>query len=109
MNLQLSGKLQAPERVKAGESFSVQLLLRHAMETGFISDAQGQRQPQNLIRKIEFFLDDTALLRLTPSSGLAANPYLQISLSIPRSGKLICRWQDEQGAQGELSQKISTT
>jgi sulfur-oxidizing protein SoxZ len=93
-------RITLPPENRRGEAFEVRISIRHAMETGYRSDANGQTIPRNVIRTFSCRYNGTPVFAARMTSGIAANPYLRFFVTAVDSGTLDFEWVDDAGARG---------
>lgn len=86
-----------PPRVRRGEPFEVRLLVAHPMETGHRADAQGQRVPRDILRRIECRFDGEQVFAADLHPAIAANPYVAFPLVVQGDGTLAVSWTGDRG------------
>lgn len=86
----------APQ-VRRGEPFEVRMLVAHPMETGHRADAQGQRVPRDILRRIECRLDGELVFAADLHPAIAANPYIAFPLVAQADGTLVVTWTGDRG------------
>lgn len=99
--------LNVPRQVRAGEAFEVRILIQHPMETGFRRDSMGRTVAQDIINRFECSVDGVEVFSATLHPAISANPYLVFSARMARSGTMLLRWVDDQGAEGQESVDIT--
>ena len=90
-------RIVIPAENRRGEPFEVRITLRHAMETGYRTDASGKPIPRNVIRRFECRYNGEPVFAVRMSSGIAANPYLRFFVTARESGTLDFEWVDDAG------------
>ncbi|MBL8347670.1 MAG: thiosulfate oxidation carrier complex protein SoxZ [Rubrivivax sp.] len=86
-----------PPRVRRGEPFEVRLLVAHPMETGHRADAQGQRVPRDILRRIECRFEGEQVFAADLHPAIAANPYVAFPLVVQGDGTLVVSWTGDRG------------
>jgi len=86
-----------PPQVRRGEPFEVRLLVAHPMETGHRADAQGQRVPRDIVRRVECRLDSELVFAADLHPAIAANPYIAFPLVVQAEGTLDVSWAGDRG------------
>ena len=99
--------LSVPPQVRAGEPFEVRILIQHPMETGFRRDSMGRTVAQDIINRFECSVDGQDVFSATLHPAISANPYLVFSARLARSGTMLLRWVDDQGAEAQESVAIA--
>ncbi len=103
----LVARVQWPERIAAGDVVKVRLLIQHPMDTGYLQDLNGKLVPRNVIRQLTCTLGNQEVLRVEPSSGIAANPYFEFYLRVDQTAEFRAEWRDDRGFQGVLTQTLN--
>lgn len=93
-------RITIPPENRRGEPFEVRISIRHAMETGYRTDANGQAIARNVIRSFACRYNGTPVFTARMSSGIAANPYLRFFVTATESGTLDFEWTDDAGTRG---------
>ena len=104
MNL---ARMQWPERIVAGDVVKVRLLVQHPMDTGYLQDLLGKMVPRNVIRLLTCKLGTREVLRVEPSSGIAANPLFEFFVRATETAEMHVEWIDDRGSRGELKQTMT--
>jgi sulfur-oxidizing protein SoxZ len=104
MNL---ARMQWPERIVAGDVVKVRLLVQHPMDTGYLQDLLGKMVPRNVIRLLTCKLGALEVLRVEPSSGIAANPLFEFFVRATETAEMHVEWIDDRGNRGELKQTMT--
>jgi len=99
-------RVTVPPQVRRGDAFEVRISIRHAMETGYRTDAVGQPIARNVIRNLACRYNGTPVFWVKTSSGIAANPYFRFFLTARDSGTLDFEWVDDAGARGTAQATI---
>jgi len=100
-------RVQWPDRIAAGEVVKVRLLIQHPMDTGYLQDLTGKLVPRNVIRQLTCTLGGQEVLRVQPSSGIAANPFFEFHLRAMQTAEFRAEWTDDRGVQGVLTQTMA--
>jgi sulfur-oxidizing protein SoxZ len=102
-------RVQWPDRIAAGEVVKVRLLIQHPMDTGYLQDLTGKLVPRNVIRQLTCTLGGQEVLRVQPSSGIAANPFFEFHLRAMQTAEFRAEWTDDRGVQGVLTQTLTVS
>lgn len=89
--------LDIPTKVRAGEIFTVKVVLSHIMETGYRRDISGKVIPRNIIKWFSCFYGGEEVFRCDMTQAIAANPFLAFTTIATQSGPLVMRWADDEG------------
>ena len=98
--------MQWPERIRAGDVVTVRLLVQHPMDTGYLQDLLGKMVPRNVIRLLTCKLGSREVLRVEPSSGIAANPLFEFFVLATETAEMHVEWVDDRGNRGEHKQTM---
>jgi sulfur-oxidizing protein SoxZ len=98
--------MQWPERIVAGDVVKVRLLVQHPMDTGYLQDLLGKMVPRNVIRLLTCKLVAREVLRVEPSSGIAANPLFEFFVRATETVEMHVEWVDDRGNRGEHKQTM---
>ncbi len=90
--------IHVPPRARAGEIIEIRTLVQHPMETGFRPLPAGGFVPRLILRRFECIYDGAVVFAAELHPAVAANPYIAFRLRATRSGRILFRWIDDQGA-----------
>jgi sulfur-oxidizing protein SoxZ len=90
-------RISVPPESHRGQPFEVRITIRHAMETGYRTDASGNTIPRNVIRRFTCSYNGEPVFAVRMGSGIAANPYLRFFVTARDSGTLDFEWIDDAG------------
>ena len=96
----MTSRIILPANPKVGLKMDIRILIQHPMETGFRYDASGSAMAKNVIKKLSLDLDGLILFSGELGTGTSANPFLQWSVILPKSGWLQLNWEDDEGNSG---------
>jgi sulfur-oxidizing protein SoxZ len=99
-------RVTVPAEARRGDAFEVRISIRHAMETGYRTDAGGQPVARNVIRTFTCRYNAQPVFNVRMSSGIAANPYLRFFVTAGDSGTLDFEWVDDAGMRGTAQASI---
>jgi sulfur-oxidizing protein SoxZ len=99
-------RVNVPPECRRGEPFEVRLSIRHAMETGYRTDASGQPIPRDVIRRVACRYNGVAVFAVRMTQGIAANPYLRFFVTARESGSLDFDWVDDAGVRGTIQATV---
>ena len=99
-------RVQWPDKVSAGEVVKVRILIQHPMDTGYLQDLLGKLVPRNVIRLLICKLGSREVLRVEPSSGIAANPLFEFFVRATETAEMHVTWVDDKGQRGEHTQTM---
>ena len=83
--------VKIPGSAKAGEIIAVKTKLKHAMETGWRKNSDGQTVPRKRIHKFVCTFNGAEVFRADLHSGVSADPYLMFPAKVTESGTT--RWE----------------
>ena len=93
--------INLPKSIRRGDTFEIQTLIAHPMETGYRPGADGQILPRDLIRQFKCYFSDGSGRALVFAAELfpaiSANPYLAFQMRATGSGTLTLIWEGDQG------------
>ena len=108
--LQLPVRLTLQGALRPGGPVEVRLMLGHAMETGFRHDSSGKRVSKNILDSVVVRLDDAVIFEAELGTGMAANPMLFFSMTLPAlpagGAALEVQWTDDQGRRGSMRKAL---
>lgn len=88
-------------RVRAianGDTVTVQSLIQHPMDSGFIKDSKGQLIPPHYIEVLTFDHDGKNVFTADWGPAVAKDPYLKFTFKGGKKGdKLTVKWVDNEG------------
>ncbi len=93
-------RVNVPATCVRGEPFEVRISIRHAMETGYRTDAVGSTIPRDVIRRFTCRYNGEQVFAVRMTQGIAANPYLRFFVTARDSGTLDFEWVDDEGVRG---------
>ena len=95
--LPILARITLPESARSGEVVTVRVLVRHAMERGI--DAAGLRPvPRKILHRMRVIYAGEEVFRMSLSSGIAANPYVEFSTVAVATGTMVFEWEEDGGA-----------
>lgn len=84
--------------VMAGEPVTIRTLVSHIMESGMRRDADGVTVPRKILNRFTCMFDGELVFDCDLGPGMAANPYIEFTARLPRSGTLTFAWTDDDGS-----------
>ncbi|HEY1460309.1 MAG TPA: thiosulfate oxidation carrier complex protein SoxZ [Casimicrobiaceae bacterium] len=99
-------RINVPPECRRGDPFEVRISIRHAMETGYRTDAAGKSIPRNVIQRFDCRYNGEPVFSIQMGPGIAANPYLRFFVTARDSGTLAFEWVDDSGARGSAEAAI---
>jgi len=99
-------RINVPAECRRGEPFEVRISIRHAMETGYRTDAAGKSIPRNVIQRFDCRYNDVLVFSVRMGPGIAANPYLRFFVTARDSGTLAFDWIDDSGVRASAQAAI---
>ncbi|WP_169833622.1 thiosulfate oxidation carrier complex protein SoxZ [Methylobrevis pamukkalensis] len=94
----MTARVKVPARVRAGEAFEVRTLVSHPMESGFRRDAGGAVVPRRILHRFACSFEGEEVFACDLGPAMSANPFLEFSLQLARSGTLGFVWFDDDGS-----------
>lgn len=98
--------INAPANARAGEIVEIRAMLSHPMETGYRPDAQGRLIPRDIVNRFECLFEGETVFAADLFPSISANPYMAFTMRVERSGELVFRWRDDQGATLEEKRRV---
>ena len=89
--------LNVPKTAQRGEVIEIRTLIAHRMDSGFLTDAQGQRVPRDIIKRFACRYNGEPVFSAELFSAISANPYLVFYTVATESGTLEFEWQGDNG------------
>jgi sulfur-oxidizing protein SoxZ len=99
-------RVRMAQQARRGEVVEVQLLIQHAMETGFRRNASGERVARNAIHSFACSYNGKEVFRATLSTGIAANPMLRFFFVAADTGELRFWWLDDDEVEGSATARL---
>ena len=100
--------VRVPRKISKGQTFKVQMVITHPMETGFRKDKKtGKVIPAHFITKVEFYFNGKKVTTLHTGAGISKNPYFAIMLKATESGTLKIKYEDNKGGKWEKDVKVN--
>jgi sulfur-oxidizing protein SoxZ len=91
----------------SGDTTTVQALIKHPMDSGFVKDAQGKLIPPHYIEVIEFSCNGKVVLTGLWGPAVSQNPFIKFSFKGGKSGDTIgVSWVDNKGEKASTAAKI---
>jgi sulfur-oxidizing protein SoxZ len=91
-------RVSLPAEARKGDIVEIRALIRHAMETGYRTDARGQKIPRDIITSFVVTYAGEDVFRMELNPGISANPYVIFSTVATQTGELVFTWTDQRGA-----------
>jgi sulfur-oxidizing protein SoxZ len=89
--------INAPVKVKRGETFEIKTLISHVMEPGYRFTATGARLPRNIVTSFSCNYSGVEIFRADLSPAIAANPFITFFTVATESGTLEFKWTGDNG------------
>ena len=99
--------VNAPKRVRRGETFEVKTLVAHPMETGFRPGLNGTIIPRDIVQHMRCRFAGEIVFEAKLSPAISANPYLVFHVRAETSGALEIEWTGDNGFSASYSALIS--
>ena len=99
-------RIVVPETVRKGELFTVKTIVSHKMETGLRRDEAGRVIPRKIINTFTCTYGGDVVFSVDLHEAVSANPFFEFDLVATESGKLQFIWEEDGGAQYELSHDL---
>ena len=98
----IQARIQFVTPVQLGQVVQVRLMLHHPMITGYDRDLQGRVIPRQVITELVCRYGQELVMRVQPSSSIAANPLVEMGLRLTKWARFEAQWVDDQGQRGQL-------
>jgi len=105
----MAARIQIPAQAKRGEVIEIRVIIQHPMETGTRHDAEGKLIRRNVINTFACSYNGIDVFHARLTSGIAANPFLQLYTVATESGVLEFFWIDDDGVQGTERREIAVS
>ena len=109
MTVLAAPRVKVPERASSGELITLKALLRHRMDSGHRIDRDGRPIPRRIINRFIATFDDELLFSATLGPSTAANPFLEFTARLTRSGTVRFLWIEDGGATVSVERTITVT
>ncbi len=90
-------RVRVPATASVGEIISIRTLLTHPMHSGQMTDANGDAIPRHIVNLFRCTFDGEPVLEMDLQTSFAANPYIEFTARVPRSGTFEFAWHDDNG------------
>jgi thiosulfate oxidation carrier complex protein SoxZ len=102
-------RIVLPERIQRGDVIRVQVVIQHAMDTGFFRDANANIIPPWFIKDVRVDFGGTEVARLEWTSGISRDPMFAFRLLADREGTLTVTSRDNRDNEYSGSAEIAFT
>ncbi|MGH7067750.1 MAG: thiosulfate oxidation carrier complex protein SoxZ [Acetobacteraceae bacterium] len=94
--------------IASGGTTTVESLVKHPMDSGFVKDSSGKLIPPHYIEVIEFAHNGKVILTGLWGPAISENPFSKFSFKGGKSGDMISiSWVDNEGEHASASAKIA--
>lgn len=101
-------RVKVPSKAKAGEAITIKTLISHPMESGQRKDSKtGELIPRKIINKFVATYDGEVVFSMDLLPAIAANPYVEFSVKLSKSGTMRFEWTDDDGSVYDIENKIA--
>ncbi len=102
--------VRVPRKISKGQTFKVQMVITHPMETGRRKDKKtGELIPAHYITKVEFYFNDQKVTTLHTGPAVSKNPYFAVMMKAEESGTLTIKYEDNKGGKWEKSVQVKVS
>ena len=98
MDPKVTVRIRAPKTAKAGEVVEIKTLVNHPMESGQRKDADGRTIARRILNKVDVSYNGKPVMSVDWHPAISANPYLSFFLRVEEAGKLVVKWNDDDGS-----------
>ena len=98
--------VNVPARAKKGDSIEIKTLISHPMESGYRVGYGGEPLKRDIIQTFSCDYDGAKIFLAQFSPAVAANPFVSFHTVATRSGKLVFRWEGDNGFEAEETAEI---
>jgi sulfur-oxidizing protein SoxZ len=102
-------RVKVPKSAKAGDVITIKTLISHKMESGQRKDKAGKIIPRKIINKFTCEFDGAKVFQCDIDPAISANPYLEFTAKVSKSGEFKFMWVDDDGSIYETSKKIEVS
>jgi sulfur-oxidizing protein SoxZ len=89
--------INAPSTARRGEVIEIRATIGHPMETGFRPGDDGRILPRNIIQTFTCHYNGELVFSAEMFPAVSANPYLAFHTLATESGKLVLKWEGDNG------------
>ena len=101
-------RVKVPKTAKKGEIIVIKTLVRHMMESGHRTDRKtGEKIPRMIINRFSATFEGQPVFSAIIEPAVAANPYLQFTAKVERSGTFEFLWVDDDGIEYRTTRSIT--
>ncbi len=92
-------RVKVPKSADAGEVVEIKTLISHPMESGLRKDSKtGELIPRKIINSFVATFNGQEVIKVKIQPAVAANPYIQFSMTVPETGEVHFSWTDDDGS-----------
>jgi len=102
-------RVKVPKKASAGDVITIKTLLNHKMETGLRKDKEGNLVARKIINKFQCQLDGAEIFSCDIDPAISANPYIQFTAKVEKSGSFKFIWTDDDGSTIEAEKPIEVS
>lgn len=103
-------RVKVPKSAKAGEAITIKTLISHPMESGQRKDSKtGELIPRKIINKFVATYDGEPAFAMDLEPAIAANPYIEFSVKLEKTGLMRFEWTDDDGTIYDIENEITVT
>ncbi len=101
-------RVKVPKKAAAGEVITIKTLISHKMESGRRKDKKtGEMIPRKIINAFKATFNGDSVFEATLEPSISANPYIQFTTKVMKSGDFQFSWTDDDGAVYEAKKTIA--
>ncbi len=104
-----AGILRVPKEAKKGEIIRVQMVITHPMTPARKDPQTGQEIPAYNLTKLELLFNDKPVSTVNMGAGVAANPFMALTLKVEESGVVKIVYEDNKGGKWEKTADIKVS
>lgn len=102
-------RVKVPKKASAGDVIVIKTLLNHKMETGLRKDKEGNLIARKIINKFQCEFDGAEIFSCDIDPAISANPYIQFTAKVEKSGTFKFVWTDDDGSTVESEKPIEVS
>ena len=102
-------RIRLPDRIAQGDLITVNAIVSHPMDTGFVRTADGQPIPAYFLRDVVVSYAGEQVARFEWTSGVSRDPIVSFTLRADKEGPLTMVWTDNKGGTFKQSVNIAFT
>ncbi|MDJ0930490.1 thiosulfate oxidation carrier complex protein SoxZ [Breoghania sp.] len=100
-------RVKLPKKADKGKVITIKTLISHPMESGQRKNKSGNIIPRKIINSFKCAFNDQAVFSCDMEPAISANPYLEFTARVEKSGTFAFTWVDDDGSVYSEDEKIT--